>query len=692
MQIVNRIFFSVILGFLMQLSVAAQNILDLADLDETVNSTVAYSVRKLSSAYTGYCMQVRRSSDNALLDIGFTAGGDLDKSSLLAFVGTDDGFVVIWYDQSGNNKNLTQASNAKQPRIVNSGNIELENTKPFIRFFGQVNTSAYNSLNLVSEMTITGHVAIVNKFANGGDGFILGHSADLIRDWHSNLSSNLLIDLSNASTSIKNGKYWQNGSSVAPGSAVFNTTLMVQSIAPLTPNDKTRWNNIGSDRNLYHHTNNGGGYAELIAFSSELKTYSRNYLAENQGIYFGTGTTPVPYLNRFGKMVIAESEYLNRNGGLGTSGMNSNGETFPRSVIADIPVTAPVSSITSYSAITGGSISSDQGANLKAGICWNTSSNPTILNSKTIDLGRSGSYTSLINGLRGNTTYYIRSYASNYLGIKYGNELSFTTAASVLPIFSGTNSVSAIKASLATVSANLYTDGGEPILEKGFCWSTSANPTIADFKSSTTNPSTGLFSANLTDLTLATTYYVRAYATTSLGTTYNDPVQFSTSSVLSVGEKYYGGTIAYILTASDPGYISGETHGLVVANSDANIINIPWSTALSSSLNTSNEIGTGRSNTALISAYTGANISYAAYLCSSQTIGGYSDWYLPSKDELYKIYLNKAQLPGFRNSRYWTSTQNSASLTTAWYQDFNVGVQASLSVSIRCYVRPVRSF
>lgn len=337
MQIVNRIFFSVILGFLMQLSVAAQNILDLAGLDETVNSTVAYSVRKLSSAYTGYCMQVRRSSDNALLDIGFTAGGDLDKSSLLAFVGTDDGFVVIWYDQSGNNKNLTQASNAKQPRIVNSGNIELENTKPFIRFFGQVNTSAYNSLNLVSEMTITGHVAIVNKFANGGDGFILGHSADLIRDWHSNLSSNLLIDLSNASTSIKNGKYWQNGSSVAPGSAVFNTTLMVQSIAPLTPNDKTRWNNIGSDRNLYHHTNNGGGYAELIAFSSELKTYSRNYLAENQGIYFGTGTTPVPYLNRFGKMVIAESEYLNRNGGLGTSGMNSNGETFPRSVIADIP-------------------------------------------------------------------------------------------------------------------------------------------------------------------------------------------------------------------------------------------------------------------------------------------------------------------------------------------------------------------
>ncbi len=171
MKLINRLYLLVILGFVLQLPVAAQNILDLAGLDETVNATVAFSVRKLSSNYTGNCMQVRRSSDNATLNIGFTSGGELDISSLLAFVGPGDAFVVIWYDQSGNNKNFTQSSTSNQPRIVNAGNIELENAKPFIRFFGQVNTGAFNSLNLASAMTTTGHVAIVNKFAIGGGRF-----------------------------------------------------------------------------------------------------------------------------------------------------------------------------------------------------------------------------------------------------------------------------------------------------------------------------------------------------------------------------------------------------------------------------------------------------------------------------------------------------------------------------------------
>lgn len=80
----------------------------------------AWSIRKLTSAYAGAALRVRRSSDSAEQDIGFS-GGWLDTAALLAFVGAGDGFVVSWYDQSGNGRNLNQATTANQPKIVASG-------------------------------------------------------------------------------------------------------------------------------------------------------------------------------------------------------------------------------------------------------------------------------------------------------------------------------------------------------------------------------------------------------------------------------------------------------------------------------------------------------------------------------------------------------------------------------------------
>jgi hypothetical protein len=72
-----------------------QNTLDKAGLTAANPASAAYSVRLLSSNYTGKALQVRRSSDNTTQDIGFTASGDLDNSALLTFVGTGDGFVSI---------------------------------------------------------------------------------------------------------------------------------------------------------------------------------------------------------------------------------------------------------------------------------------------------------------------------------------------------------------------------------------------------------------------------------------------------------------------------------------------------------------------------------------------------------------------------------------------------------------------
>jgi hypothetical protein len=99
----------------------------------TVESAASYSLRKLRTAYTGSAIRVRRSSDNAEADIGFTSTGDLDQTALLAHCGAGNGFVTTWYDQSVNVRNATNATAGEQPRIVTSGVINSRNGKPTIQ-------------------------------------------------------------------------------------------------------------------------------------------------------------------------------------------------------------------------------------------------------------------------------------------------------------------------------------------------------------------------------------------------------------------------------------------------------------------------------------------------------------------------------------------------------------------------------
>jgi uncharacterized protein (TIGR02145 family) len=90
--------------------------------------------------------------------------------------------------------------------------------------------------------------------------------------------------------------------------------------------------------------------------------------------------------------------------------------------------TNSVISITSTTATCGGNIINDGGASiLERGVCWSTSPNPSILDNKSIDGNVIGSYTSSLSGLVGNTTYYVKAYATNKMGTNYGNEVSFMT-------------------------------------------------------------------------------------------------------------------------------------------------------------------------------------------------------------------------------------------------------------------------
>ena len=134
----------------------------LALLDAYPGAAAAYSVRKLRTAYTGSAIRVRRSSDNAEQDIGFS-GGNLDTTSLTSFCGAGNGFVTTWYDQSGGGNNLTQTTAAQQPQIVSSGSvITTLGGKPCCQFDGTKYIYKNWSINLSQPYTNIS----VNRYAS----------------------------------------------------------------------------------------------------------------------------------------------------------------------------------------------------------------------------------------------------------------------------------------------------------------------------------------------------------------------------------------------------------------------------------------------------------------------------------------------------------------------------------------------
>lgn len=111
---------------------------------DSLSAGAAYSAsRKLRTAYTGAAFRVRRSSDNVEQDIGFS-GNAVDTSALTSFIGSNSGFVVTWYDQSGNARHVTQATQADQSRIVNAGTLDTQNSKPSF-FFNGTSHHLFNS-------------------------------------------------------------------------------------------------------------------------------------------------------------------------------------------------------------------------------------------------------------------------------------------------------------------------------------------------------------------------------------------------------------------------------------------------------------------------------------------------------------------------------------------------------------------
>lgn len=390
--------------------------------------------------------------------------------------------------------------------------------------------------------------------------------------------------------------------------------------------------------------------------------------------------------------------------------------------------------VTNVTVVLGGNITTDGGGTISArGVVYGTSSNPDLSSGKQIKEGSGkGGFNVDVSGLQSETKYYARAFATNEAGTNYGAQIVFTTEKTIfLPEVSTFNPIGILEDGVSS-GGSVTKDGGAPITARGVVYGTSPNPTL-DNQSTKQGNGLGAFVSELKGLKSGTKYYIRAYATNKKGTAYGPEQSFTTLGTapketpkptktvedkpktikpaepakktdepksepkkdaadagdLKVGDTFGGGIVAHIFQKGEAGYKAGEVHGIIVAPSDQGTA--PWGCYNKMVGGTSTDIGKGAKN--VTSIVKGCDQSgTAAKLAKELNLGGFTDWYLPSLDELQLIYknLHSKGLGGFKSGSYWSSSEFNAS--SAWGFGFNYGVNNLSDKGNSDYVRVVRTF
>ncbi|HEY9651400.1 MAG TPA: arabinofuranosidase catalytic domain-containing protein [Coleofasciculaceae cyanobacterium] len=234
---------------------------------------LAYSLRKLRDAYSGAAIRVQRSSDNTQQDIGFTSAGDLDVSVLATFIGSSNGLIVTWYDQSGNGRNATVPSGSVSPRIATSGTIES---------FGSRYAIDFNITNAALEFTqstsiISWDIVLISDVSSASYPWIFGDNTTF--HYHGNTGTTL-FDTSSMLAAVSNASIYQNGVLTATGS-LTKPTARTQLFGTNTGNSTIRY--LSRDRSFGRNWQ--GSIAEVILWTASASA-DRTTVQTNTNTYY----------------------------------------------------------------------------------------------------------------------------------------------------------------------------------------------------------------------------------------------------------------------------------------------------------------------------------------------------------------------------------------------------------------------
>lgn len=400
-------------------------------------------------------------------------------------------------------------------------------------------------------------------------------------------------------------------------------------------------------------------------------------------------------------------------------------------------------SVKQTSAVFNGEIT-DVGspAYTERGFVYSASSMPTLettIAKLTYPVSSEKRYTASVSGLDGSTVYFVRAYARNLAGVAYSsNEVSFTPSG-ILPTVTTENFTDrSIANGTVTLNATI-TDPGDPVyFERGFVYGLIHNPNIEDdTKKTVSGKGAGKYSSNLTGLEMGNIYYVRGYATNEQGTAYGEEVTIDftpqmpelqtldVSDIASTSVRFNGD----LLSAGDPaftekGFVYGTmptpalddpsamsviVPGLAVGKYFVSVANLTTDTeyyvrayARTTEGIQYGEIRTFKPTNPVVVVIKEMNLMVqkedlgAFYwpdgkrACENSIVGGYTDWRLPTLDELLGIYLLKAVIGGFSATKYWSGTTNSG-YYPYHYVDFGTGTSSTIGGSQRYQVRAVRT-
>ena len=344
--------------------------------------------------------------------------------------------------------------------------------------------------------------------------------------------------------------------------------------------------------------------------------------------------------------------------------------------------TGDVTDISWTSAKCSGNVTSDGGVEvMERGICWSTSPNPEITDSHANNGTGTGSCIVSMTGLTAGTTYYVRAYSRNSVGVSYGEEKQFETPALQKPTVT-TTQVTSITSASAVGGGEVTSDGGTAVFERGVCWSTSHNPEITDSHANN-GMGTGSYTVNMTGLTEDATYYVRAYAVNSEGTSYGAEVSFvplpegavgSLFSVSASNQVYFSqGNLQYRasdgkwrfaeqqydcigsansdISSSYSGWIDLFGWGTSGWNSGANCYQ-PWSTSTSDS----NYYPGGSYTNSLTGSYAKADWGVYNKILNGGNQAGM--WRTLTKDEWAYVFDTRGTASGIRYAKACVNSQN----------------------------------